>query len=147
VGYRVDPTADVFPEGLCLLEVVEVEEKRSRSTGDAYFKVKLRDCHTRQSFYENWMMQGRGQSMTVPKLKALGLDLANEIERDDLLGRRMVARIKHKENGEYGTQAQIARSWPEDSPPPEWLEVSLRREAQASATPPPSTTTVDDEPF
>jgi hypothetical protein len=131
VGFKVDPSAGVFPAGLCLLEVVEAEEKSSRKSGDGMFKVKLRDVHTRQTFYENWMMQGAGAGITIPKLKALGVDTEQVVESADLLGRRMIALIKHKDSADYGVQAQIAKAWLEDSPPAEWLAVAEAREAEA----------------
>lgn len=124
MGYRVDRNANLFPEGLFLLEIVECENKRSKSSGDGMFKVKLRDVKTNRTFYENWMMEGNGVKHTIPKLEALSLNLDDEIEPRDVLDKRLIARVKHKESPGYDTQAQIARVWPESRPPQEWLDAN-----------------------
>lgn len=121
MGFKVDKNADLFPEGLFMFEVVACDVKHSQASGDPYFKVTLRDVYTRRTLFENWMMAGNGQGMTVPKLRALELDLDKDVEAGDLIGRRLIARIKHKDSEKYGTQAQIGKSWPESKPPQEWL--------------------------
>lgn len=124
MGFNIDKTANLFPEGLFLLEVSECSVGHSKKSGDAYLKVKLRDVFTSRTLYENWMVQGNGQGMTVPKLKALEIDLDGEVEPGDLLGRRMIAKIKHKDSDQYGTQAQIGKCWPENAPPKEWTDAN-----------------------
>lgn len=124
MGYRVDKNANLFPEGLFLLEIVQSETKRSKSSGDGMFKVKLRDTKTNRTFYENWMMEGNGVKRTIQKLDAIGLDLDDEIEADDLLDKRLIARVKHKDSPGYDTQAQIDKCWPESRPPQEWKDAN-----------------------
>jgi hypothetical protein len=125
MGYQVDKTANLFPEGLAMIEVVECENKHSKKPPYAgYFKLKLRDVFSMRTLYENWMMEGAGQGMTVPKLAALELDLDREVEAQDLIGRRMIVRIRHKESEEYGMQAQIAKAWPVSKPPQEWKDAN-----------------------
>jgi len=58
------------------------------------------------------------------KLAALELDLDREVEAQDLIGRRMIVRIRHKESEEYGMQAQIAKAWPVSKPPQEWKDAN-----------------------
>lgn len=121
MGFRVDKTANLFPEGLALVEVAECTTGYSKKPpNNGYFKVKLRDVHSGRTMYEIWMMEGAGQGMTVPKLAALELDLDHPVEPLDLVGQRMIARIKHRESEEYGAQAQIAKAWPVSKPPAEW---------------------------
>lgn len=152
MGYRVDRDAYLFPEGLFLLEIVECENKRSKSSGDGMFKVKLRDVKTNRTFYENWMMEGNGVKHTIPKLEALALNLDDEIEPRDLLEKRIIARVKHKESPGYDTQAQIARVWPESRPPQEWKDANPEEGSPdmfdgESTAPPSSKPSDNDVPF
>jgi hypothetical protein len=70
------------------------------------------------------MMEGNGVKHTIPKLEALALNLDDEVEPRDLLDKRFIARVKHKESPGYDTQAQIARVWPESRPPQEWKDAN-----------------------
>lgn len=124
MGYRVDRSAHLFPEGLFLLKIVECEDKRTRN-GDGAFRVKMRDEASSRTFYETWSMEGAGTKHTIPKLDAIGLDIdgEDEIEARDLLDKRFIARVKHKESPGFDTQAQIAKVWPESRPPQEWRDM------------------------
>lgn len=155
MGFKLDKNADLFPEGLYLFEVADATIGYSKKSGDAYLKVTLRDVNTRRTLFENWMIEGNGQGMTVPKLKALEIDLDQDVEPGDLIGRRMIARVKHRESEQYGTQAQIAKSWPESAPPKEWAAVNpaivdtepMPFDGDKSAPSKPAASQSDDVPF
>lgn len=122
MGYRVDRSAHLFPEGLFLLRVVECENKRTRN-GDGAFRVKLRDEDSRRTFFETWSMEGSGTKHTIPKLDAIGLNIdEDEIEAHDILDKPFIARVKHKESPGYDPQPQIDRCWPMSRPPREWTD-------------------------
>lgn len=141
MGFKVDEHADLFPQGTFLLEVDDCVQKFSKK-GDGMFAVKLRDVYSGRTLFENWMMEGRGQGMSVPKLRALGLDLTGMIEAQDCVGRRMIASVKHKSSEEFGDQAQISKAWPESSPPPDW-----KKPDEPPETPPQTLANAEDVPF
>lgn len=118
---RVNPNADLFPEGLHLFEITECVSDRSKRSGDELFKVTMRDVHTRRTTMERWMVEGPGEGMTVRKFKALGLDLTKDIEPMDLVGLRFIGKVKHSTSEQYGDQAQISTIWNEAKPPKDWI--------------------------
>lgn len=117
---RIDKNADLFPEGWHFFEVFGCESKFTQK-GDEQFVVRMKDVDTGRLHSERWFVSGQWVSMSVGKLKALGLDLDNDIQPIDLVGRRFYANVKHKEGkGDFGPQAQITKAFPEDKPPKEY---------------------------
>lgn len=118
---RVDPNADLFPEGTYLFEVVTCTQTYTKSKGQIRFIVNMRDVHSNRRHSEGWMMEGEGLGRTVGYLKALGVTNFDDVRPEDLQGRRAIGRLKHKESETYGMQAQISTMWPESKPPKDWV--------------------------
>ena len=122
---KMDPNADLFPTGMFLFEVIETTVKFTKERNHERWIVTLEDVHTGRSFSEGWMMEGDGASMSVRKLKSLGVTDFNDVNPSDIKGRRMIARVKHSppKNG-YEAKAETGTTWPESNPPKE-LEAPL----------------------
>lgn len=119
---KFDPNADLFPEGWHLFEVTATAPTFTQK-GVEMWKVTMRDVHTGRMHSERWWAEGEWVGMTTPKLKALGLDLNNDVEPADLIGRRMYGKVKHTEGkGDYGPQAQIGSVNPESKVPKDFAE-------------------------
>lgn len=117
---RIDKNADLFPEGWHFFEVTGCEPKFTQK-GDEQFLVRLKDVDTGRTHSERWFVSGEWVGMSVPKLKALGLDLDTDIQPADLIGRRFYGQVKHKPGkGDFGPQAQIGKTFDENHPPKEY---------------------------
>lgn len=122
MGYQVDPNADQMPEGWHLFEIKSCEDKVSKK-GDGMFVVNMSDVDTGRFHRERWMMQGKGQGMTVPKLRALGVDMGKPVEAIDLVGRRFFGEIrmsKPKPDSQYGPELQIKNVRDENNTPDDY---------------------------
>lgn len=146
MGFKLDENAGLFPQGMHLVEVDECVQKFSKA-GDGMFAVKMRDVYSNDVFWENWMMEGKGQGMTVPKVRALGLDVANIIEAGDLVGRRMVVKVTHKDSEAFGTQAQVSKAWTPDGAPADWHPPSGEAQPKPSGLKTASGEDAESQPF
>ena len=129
MGYKLDPNADLFPEGYHFFEVTGCMEKPTRA-GVMRFQVVMKDLDTSRVHTEKWWVEGEWVGMSVGKFKALGVDL-NDLNPSDLIGRRFYGKVKHRPGkGDFGPQASIGSCYPEDAPPKGYL---AQKEAQAKA--------------
>jgi len=114
---RIDPNADLFPLGWHLFEVMHVESKWTKKD-DEQWAIRLRDVHTNRTHYERWFATGQWVGMTVPKLKALGMDFSQDIQGADLVGRRFYGEVGIRKGKDgYPDQAQIGKCRSENDPP------------------------------
>lgn len=158
MGFRMDtPDPMLLPAGTHLLEIVGVDTKRSKKSGDSYWLIEWASVDDpKKKANDVWMIEGRGIGMTKKRLRVLQFDLSAEIEPGDLIGKRAYCAVYHDEF-EGDVRAKIDSKaedssfgmWPELEPP----ESIANEEAQASnlfVKPGPKTDSgvaADDTPF
>jgi len=106
-----DSASELPSEGKYLCEIENALLYVGKTSGYEYFRLKLKLVDTGDTADDIMSFSPKAMGITRRKLRALGLEHITNVTDDDLIGKRIIAHIKHEEgmDGELSLAVNIGK--------------------------------------